>query len=341
MRRNVDPYIITRVHGLRTHLITPDTLQILVKSKSLKDVSDNLMKTDYAPDVGQIPTQEQDAISLEDIFYKKLVERFFFLRSVSQGKMKELLTRYCARFEVEDIKRVIRAKHGGQPEEQPHLIPIPREHSLVNFPALLQAKDVDEAVSLLRDTPYNVLHEGLQTYREIGATIILEAALDKVYFTRLWALVGRMLGMRNLVAEEIDLRNLLIAFSMKIREASSRTIEEALIPFSYAISKATVHSLLQNRLEEAPNILTGSYSKLAAEATKLLLSDSSAPLESLLLRQLYTDASSTLKAHSLQPGYVVAYLLLCEFEAKNLVSIVTGKQLNLSVEEISKELFVV
>jgi len=339
MRRNVDPYIITRVHGLRTHLITPDNLQILVKSKSLKDVSDNLMKTDYAPELGQVPTQEQDAGSLEGIFNEKLVQRFFFLRSVSQGKMKELLTRYCARFEVENIKRVIRAKHGGQSEEQPHLIPLPREHCLVNFPALLQAKDIDEVVSLLRDTPYNVLHEGLQTYKEIGATIILEAVLDKVYFSRLWTLVGRVLGMRNLVAEEIDLKNLLIALSLKMRETSSRTIEEALIPFSYAIPKTTVHALLQSRLEEAPNILTGSYSELASEATKMLLSDSSAPLESLLLRQLYTDAASTLKAQSLEPSYVVAYLLMCEFEAKNLISIVTGKQLNLSAEEISKRLF--
>jgi vacuolar-type H+-ATPase subunit C/Vma6 len=339
MRGNVDPYITTRVHGLRTYLITPDNLQIMAKSKSLKDVSDNLMKTDYAPEVGQVPTQEQDAGSLEDIFHKKLVQRFFFLRSVSQGKMKELLTRYCARFEVENIKRVIRAKHGGQREEQPHLIPLPREHCLVNFPALLQAKDVDEVVSLLRDTPYNVLHEGLQTYKEIGATIILEAVLDKVYFSKLWTLVGRMLGIRNLVAEEIDLKNLLTVFSLKIRDTSSRIIEEALIPFSYAISKTAVRALLQSRLEEAPNILTGSYSKLASETTKLLLSDSSTPLESLLLRQLYTDATSTLKAHSLEPGYVVAYLLLCEFEAKNLVSIVTGKQLNLSAEEISKGLF--
>jgi vacuolar-type H+-ATPase subunit C/Vma6 len=339
MMRVADPYLVTRVHGLRTHLLTSGNMQILAKSESLRDVSDNLMKTDYATEIGQVPSYEQDAGSLEDIFLNKLVQRFFFLRSVSQGKMKELLTRYSARFEVENIKRIIRAKHGGQSGEQPHLIPLSREHSLVNFSALLQAKDVDEVVSLLRDTPYNVLHEGLQMYKESGATIILEAILDKAYFSRLWALVGKMLGMRNLVAEEIDLRNLLVVFSLKTREISSRPIEEALIPFSYAISKTTMRSLLQSRLEEAPNILTASYSKLASEATKLLKSDSPTPLEQLVFRQLYSDASSTLKAHSLEPGYVVAYLLLCECEAKNLVSIVTGKQLNLSPEEVSKGLF--
>jgi vacuolar-type H+-ATPase subunit C/Vma6 len=66
-----------------------------------------------------------------------------------------------------------------------------------------------------------------------------------------------------------------------------------------------------------------------------------APLEWLFYNQLYDDASATLTTHPLQAGYIVAYLLLCECEAKNLVSIVTGKQLNLSEAGISKGLFAV
>jgi len=46
-----------------------------------------------------------------------------------------------------------------------------------------------------------------------------------------------------------------------------------------------------------------------------------------------------LTTHPLQVGYIIAYLLLCECEAKNLISIVTGRQLNLGEEVISKNLF--
>ena len=102
MRRGVGIYLVTRVHGLRTHLITPHDMQALAKSKSLKGISDGLMKTDYAAEVGQLPTKEQDATSLEDIFLKKLVERFFFLRRAAQGSMQDLLARYGLRFEVEN-----------------------------------------------------------------------------------------------------------------------------------------------------------------------------------------------------------------------------------------------
>lgn len=338
MRRGASIYLVTRTHGLRTHLIQPRDIQVLARVKTLKDVSDGLMKSEYGTEIGQLPTQEQDTVTLEGIFLKKLVDRFLFLRRAAQGKMQDLLTRYCTRFEVENVKRILRAKLGGLSAEEPKLIPLAREYSLVNFQALLKAKDVNEIASLLRDTPYHSVLEKLQPYKESGATMILETALDRIYFAKVWEMVGKVKGTSDLIGEEMDLRNLLTVFSLKSREVPSRVVEEATIPLSYAIPKPTLRSLIQNRLEEASNILAPTYSRLASEAVNLLKSGSSSPLEWLFFKQLYHDAAKTAKATPLQAGYVIAYLLLCECEARNLVSIVTGKQLNLSEEEISKGL---
>lgn len=142
-------YLVTRVHGLRTHLISSDDVRILAKAKTLRDVSDSLLKTSYATAVSKLPTRELDAAALEEIFLGMLVERFFFVPRAAQGNLQDLLNRYCARFEVENIKRIIRAKHGGEIEEEPMLIPLPREYTLVNFGALLKASNVDEVVELL------------------------------------------------------------------------------------------------------------------------------------------------------------------------------------------------
>jgi vacuolar-type H+-ATPase subunit C/Vma6 len=339
VKKGAGVYLITRIHGLRTHLMVSRDIQALVKAKDVLDISENLLKTDYATEIGQVPTQERDAATLERVFLKTLVDRFFFVRRAAQGKMQDLIDRYSMRFEVENIKRILRAKHGRSSEE-PSLIPLPREHTLVNFPALTKASDMDEAVSLLRDTPYHILREALQPYRETGVTTILEAALDKSYFVRVWELVEK-LGMKVLVGEEVDLRNLLTVFSLKAREAPTRVIEEAIIPLSYRLPKVTLRSLLQARLENAATVLAMPYSKIASEAANLLTRDSLVPLEWLFLGQLYQDAAAFSKTRSLQAGYIMAYLLLCECEAKSLVSIVTGKQLGLSEEEISKRLYVI
>jgi vacuolar-type H+-ATPase subunit C/Vma6 len=169
--------------------------------------------------------------------------------------------------------------------------------------------------------------------------MILEAVLDKIYFSKVWGLAGKMQGARDLIGEEIDLRNLLTVFSLKTREAPAKLIEESTIPVSYALPKATLRALLQSQLQEAPNLLTTGYSKLASEAANLLKKGSSLLLERVFLKQLYGDASRVLTTDPLQVGYIIAYLLLCECEAKNLISIVTGKQLNLGEEVILNDLF--
>jgi vacuolar-type H+-ATPase subunit C/Vma6 len=340
MRKGTDNYLITRIHGLRTHLIPSRDIQFLVNSKDVLGVSENLMKSDYSTEIGQLPSQERDAVTLERLFFKTLVDRFFFVRRAAQGKMQNLLERYSARFEVENIKRIIRVKHGRGTEE-PSLIPLPRERTLVNLNALAKAGSVDEAVSLLRDTPYHALLKRLQAYKESEATLILEAALDNIYFARVWELVESFRDIRELVGEEVDLRNLLLVLSLKGRETPARTIEEGIIPIYYRLRKTTLHSVLQSRLEDAASVLTTPYSKLVSEAASIIREDSSLPLEWLFFKQLYADAFAFSRTHSLQAGYIVAYLLLCECEARNLVSIITGKQLGLSEEEISKRLFVI
>jgi vacuolar-type H+-ATPase subunit C/Vma6 len=333
-------YVITRVHGLRTHLIEPRDIRILAKAKTLREVSDSLLKTSYATEIGKLPTEELDAAALEGIFLSTLVERFFFVPKAAQGSMQDLLKRYCRRFEVENIKRIIRAKHGGQAGEEPRLIPLSREYTLVNFGALLEANSVDEVVSLLRETDYGSLSEKLQSYRETNAATVLEAALDGIYFGKIWKMAQRVSGkgVRMLVGEEMDLTNLLITFSLKAREVIPSVVEDSLIHSSYSLPEAKLRSLVQSRLEDAPSILTGRYSELASQAVSLLKSGSSSSLERLFFKQLYEDASLALRTFSLDAGYVLAYLLLCECEAKNLISIAIGKQLNLSEEEIEQGL---
>ena len=336
-------YIVTRTHGLRTHLIPSRDMQFLAKVKSLREVSDNLLKTEYGAEISKLPTKEIDGSTLEEIFLKTLVKRFFFITREAQGKIKELLTEYCARFEVENIKRIIRAKHGGEIIEEPRLIPLQREYTLVNFPALLNAKDVDEVVALLRETSYRSIAKKLELYREASVTMILEAALDDIHFLRLWELVEKAPdpeGLRGLIGEEIDLTNMLIGISLKARGLSANLIDQALIPVSYKLPLRRLRAFTKGRLEDASSILsTPPYNKLASDAVTLLSGGTSEPLEKVFLKRLYEDASEALKILFLDAGYVIAYLLLCECEARNLITIATGKQLDVSDEQISQNLF--
>jgi len=304
---------------------------------------DQLLRSDYATEISKLPREEIDSVRLEKIFLKALVRRFFALTNDARGEIKEFLEAYAARIEVENLKRIIRAKHSQEKIEEDHLIPLGREHTLINFPALTKAEKIEEAVSLLRETDYASIEEGLDTYKRAGAPIVLEALLQRIYFTKLWekmeGLVERE-GIKMLVGEEVDLWNLQTIFTLKLRPLAPKIIEEMTIPIYHKLSKFDLRRLAQAELEDAPEILTGTaYQDVADD----IIRKSKGPainLETTVSKRLYRDASVALKNLFLELGYVVAYLFSCEREARNLVTIATALDLRVPEEELQRRLFI-
>jgi vacuolar-type H+-ATPase subunit C/Vma6 len=335
-------YLITRTHGRRIHLLTPENVKAMSKSRSLPDIVDHLLRSDYAPEIGKLPTGEINSVRLERIFLKILVERFFTIVKDSNGKAQEFLETYAARIEVENLKRILRAKHAQKEIQEHNLIPLEREQTLVNFPALIKAGNVEEAVSLLRETAYASLSDRLDAYRRFGAPLVFESSLDGIYFDRVWEKMGGLPdyeGLKFLVGEEVDLRNLQWIFALKMRDVALRLIEEIPTRISYRLSRNTVSRLLQAGLEDAPGILAGtSYDDVADEIFRKS-KDPASDLETILARRLYKNASFALGNLFLEFGYVVAYLLLCEREARNLVTLATASDLKISDENLQRKIF--
>ncbi|MBS7629863.1 V-type ATPase subunit, partial [Candidatus Bathyarchaeota archaeon] len=133
------------------------------------------------------------------------------------------------RIEIENLKRVLRAKHTGEPIDSRNLIPLGREHTTINFPALLKAENVDETVTLLKETPYAPLSGRVEAYRRLNLPIILESLLDKIYFERVLERMDGLVdvgSLRWLVCQEVDLRNLSLIFTLKLMDAPPRLIED-------------------------------------------------------------------------------------------------------------------
>lgn len=335
-------YLVTRTHGMRTHLLTDDNFKAMAKSRSLSDIVDLLLRSDYAADIGKLPSEQIDSVKLEMIFLKTLVERFFNLTKNAKGKGREFLDNYVARIEVENLKRILRAKHTYAKIEEHKLIPLDREQTLINFPALIKAKDIEEAVSLLRETTYSSLAQRIDDYKRLGLTIILESHLDLIYFDKVWEKVEKLENkesIKKLVGEEIDLRNLQLILTLKMKDIASRQIEEMIMPISYRLRKMNIRRLAQGRLEDAPEALVGTpYVNTTIEI--LRKSDPAIELETILSKKLYHNASFALRNSSLEFGYIVAYLMMCEREARNLATLTTALDLGVTEENLVQRLFI-
>jgi vacuolar-type H+-ATPase subunit C/Vma6 len=315
----------------------------MLRAKDLVELFDILLKSDYSPELSKISMKELDAYQLERIFYQKLSDRFSFLFKITSGKTREVLKDYYREIEVENVKRIIRVLHGKEKLTQDQLIPIPRRFQTVNFSALLEARTIREMVDFLRETPYRDLRKGIELYERYDNPTLLEAQLDNIFFDDLWQNLKGLTDknkIRRLIGTEADLKNLLYVFSLKLAKMKPETIQETIIDVHYKLPKPLLQQLIDAPYEMIPRLLTWpSYAELAKKTVGLLEKELPVEAESTFSHYLYTYAEKAALRNPNSLVYVFAYLQLCFREARNLTTLVIGKQLKLNEGKIQSLLF--
>lgn len=336
-------YLITRVHGLRTHLFKPEDISSLSKASDLSVIVEALLKGDYAQDVSAIPSERINAVSLTEVFYKKLVERFYFIVKITGGSLRKFFEAYAKRFEVDNIKRILRVKHGKEMITEETLIPIPREYTTVNFPAIAGARDLDESVGLLKETMYAPLIDKIELYKRYNTTLIFEGLLESLYFKELWYNIEGLPGkndIKDMIGKEMDLKNLILVLGLKAKNLPTELIEASLITLYYRLNKTIISSIIQERPESTFPILMGTHHNKYFQGLKDLVEKNMiSDIEHSIFNSLFNEHSKIMREKALSLVFVLAYLSLCEFEAKNMTTIVTGRQLGLSEEKLKSILF--
>lgn len=327
-------YLVTRAHGLKTHLLTAEGFGMLMRSKDVVEMADYLLRTDYSEELGRLPARAVDASSLEKVFLGKMVSRFFFLANISPPGVQEFLFDYAKRFEVENIKRIIKAKHPASKEPlEERLIPLTREQTIVNFSGLLETEDVEKAVELLAETAYARVGGSLDLYSKYGSTLALESHLDRMFYERVWAGLERISDRKDvehLLKVEVDVKNLLMMLSMRMREVEPGLIEHLIIPRGL-LGREKLEPIVHGGPEEISEALRAPpYAGVAERIAGVLRRKGYMHRADVALSALlYNEAELAMRRNPHKFVYVMGYLLQCELEAKNLTTIAMAKQLRL------------
>jgi vacuolar-type H+-ATPase subunit C/Vma6 len=336
-------YLITRTHGLKKHLLKTDDFLRILRAKNIVEIFDLMINSEYSAELRKTPMKELDAYSLEKAFYLKLSERFSFLLQITNGKIREVLEDYYKIIEIENLKRTIRALHGKERIKEDQLIPIPRRYQTVNFQALLKSQTVREIVELLKETPYRDLADKVYLYEKYNNLLVLEMQAEKIYYEILWEKLDEIVDkkeIKELVGTEIDLKNLLYILSFKRLGMEPEPLQEMIIDVYHKLLKSLIPQLTRASFEAIPKILTWpTYIKLTEKAVDLLDRGMLTQAEKIFWTYLYSYAEKNSSRKPNNLVYVFAYLYICFREARNLTTIVLGKQLKMSEEQIESSLF--
>jgi vacuolar-type H+-ATPase subunit C/Vma6 len=301
-----------------------------------------LSETSY----GKIDVREDEKapLALEKLFYAKFIERIQQIVKLTPTKIGDFLRAYYnMRFEIINLKRIIRGKYSNIKDQEIIDSLIPIEPYLAPDHIELAHKDTLEAViEALRNTIYTGIREQMKSYRELEALWPLELSLNHIYASIILNSVKRLPRrardmIHRIIEFEMDIENILIAIKQReASEASKRRIEE-MFPATFTIDLETLKQLIEeNDLRKAIEDIGPPYNKVLAP----IYEGDIALIRTALRRNRYEIARSAKTSDEFGFNVIMAYLIYSEIEKDNLVGLAWGKTQGLSSDELLKYIVV-
>ncbi len=248
------------------------------------------------------------------------------------GAPRELLGYWAHRFELGNLKTIIRGKMSNQPRAaiEGQLQDMGAFTSLP-IAELLQSDTPTELLRRLEQTPYAEIARQARHLLEQGeALFALDAALDRRYFAglaRRSAAIESNSGqpLRTLVGSIVDRVNLV--WLLRYRYAYNLSPAQAyylLIPASHRLLPQQMQQLAQcSSFEEAIGSLSSPFDRILAGArntTEVTLK---------LEQESWRIAANTLRHGSFNIARALAYMMLRERDLRRLRAIVSGRSMHM------------
>lgn len=263
--------------------------------------------------------------ALERRLTAALAEETHAAAAFTWGTSHALLIGYGRRFELANLKTVLRARHHAVPWERAADLLIPLRHSALPWRALFEAPTTEALARRLEGTPFGPPLLTVLEQQGDASPFRFEVALDLAYFQDLVRRIGRLSGRdgrraHTFLGEWIEVENLSWAF--RYRRLAGLTSEETI--------NYTLHRAFHAGLDAVRRVVTGST--VAQEASRLGYSvDAEAPEDQALAAleraagQRRAEAAERLFLGApFDVGAALALLVLRETEVRDLITLVEG-----------------
>lgn len=333
-------YLITRIHGLSTHLISDIDIDSMIKAPSFESLIDLLLRTDYGIHISSISKEELTVYNIERIFASIYSERIYYPIRFTGGAVKKFMINYARRIEVENIKRVLRAKFGGAKININNLIPVPREYQEINFAAMVEAPTIEAAIDYITVSIYTGAYQYLTVSKEVDSLIPLELYVENRYYEVLSKVCRDVPDAKDVIDAinvEADIKNIYYIIGLKLLDVSSEILSPTLATIKIGKLRDFIDEFIRlkvdmiiDRLSVSPYGWVVDYIRDAVNKKDL---DGVRIGCKRALRYYYNRIKTT---KPLNFAFVLAYFSNVEDEYINLRAIVHGKYLQVKDEEINK-----
>lgn len=338
------PYAATRAKTRRVQLLPGDAYTRMLLME-IPEISRTLGEAVYRREIEALAARFRGVDLIEQATYANLARTYREVLGFCRGALREQVASYLRRWDLWNLKTVLRGKFSGAAGEEIRVNLVPAgEFSPALMEELLAARSVAEVVEGLRGTSY---HEPLtRALAESGQTeqaknlMPLENRLDRAYYE--WLLSGRPVTradalFRDFVRLEVDVVNLRTLLRLKADGQPPERIQEFLLPGGKHLKAEILRRLAEAPSAEVVGLLRGT--PLAA-ALAPLEQDPQATARALRSLEKFHLAKARVFGHAypLSALPVLDLFLRKKNEVDNIRIIARGKETGMREEEIREQL---
>ena len=337
------PYVTARVRAKRASLLPPDTYARLLQMDTL-EIARFLGEREYKAETLALGGRYAGVDLIEMATSRNLAKTYNAIFDFSEGHLRTIVGHYLDRYDLQNVKTIVRAKtYGATPEEvEEDLVPA-GSFPLEFLRELIAAEDLDETFRLLEGTIYAAALEGLgQRASEVTNWAAWEDRVSRLYYLELLQSVppsteaNRL--MRLFIEREIDIVNLKTLLRVWAAKASFE--RDVFLPGGLEMTPEDLEEMvtldkptLMARLSEY-----SFYEDIAADLERVESTGVGALLRKVEKIHLI-EAGRYSHLHPLSVLPILDYIVRKDREVQNIRLIARGKESGLS-NDVIKDLLV-
>ncbi|MFC4249189.1 V-type ATP synthase subunit C [Natribaculum luteum] len=340
-------YVNARVRARRASLFSDEDYRKLIRMGP-SEIARFMEETEYEREINALGTRFSGVDLIEYALNRNLAKHFDDLLDWSKGQTYDLIARYLRKFDVWNVKTIIRGIYTDTPAEeiQTDLIRAGElEDALLD--RMVEADEIEDVVEMLDGTIfYDGLVDAYEEYEESGMLIPLENALDREFYENLLEDLGRpQEGPRAMYVEfleaEIDFRNARNALRLA-RTGADIDPAEFYIEGGVLFTQSELSRLVNDYDELVSHIADNRRygDRLSTALNRLREAESLIEFEHALDAALLEYADRLSSIYPVSISAVLSYILAKEREVENIRAIARGREVGLSENEIEDELVI-
>lgn len=340
------PYVCARVKAKKSKLLSPDTYAKMMLM-DVAQITRWIGETQYQREITELSLKASGINLVELATYRNMSRTYSEILSFSKGELHTILEEYLRKWDISNVKTIIRGKLYGAPRDEIIEDVVPAGSFDEKF--LSSLIDIESTTEIARKAidkfagfkEYENLCAACEDFEKSNTPSAIEDALDRAYYLNLLDRVQPTSKPKRMfvdfVKREIDALNVKILFELKYEDAPSDFVEKYLIPDGLELDAKK-----RERLAAA-----ASFDELAGELSNCSFYDhikshisqkggvaELSLLTSALDRHLLTFSDKFSHSYPLSILPIMSYMLAKKKEVDNIRIISRGKEYGLDTQTI-------